>query len=339
MWREFYLEKVTLKDISEKTGYSINTVSRALKDKDDIAEKTRKHIKSVAQDLGYIPNTIASGLRSGLTKTIAIILSDIANPYFSIMAKHIESAAREYGYSIFVINTREDYHMEEQAVYSAISKRVDGIILFPVQQKSKIIKFLKKSQTPFIVVGRHFEDIQTDYLITDDVKGGYLATNHLIKCGRKRILFLNGPEYVSCAQQREQGYKKALKEHDMPFDPDLLKRVSITTGSAYSDMKKILEENLDFSGIFAFSDVIAWEAAYALEEYGIGIPGDISIVGYDNIESQFYFPYHLTTIDTSKEKMAYRAVEILMKKIKKTTDSKMFFQEKLDPKLIIRESC
>jgi LacI family transcriptional regulator len=332
------LQKVTLKDIARETGYSTNTVSRALKDKDDISESTKSHIKDVARRMGYIPNNVASSLRSGLTKTIAVILSDISNPYFSIMAKHIEIAARKYDYTIFVINSGEDYYLEEKAIYSALSKRVDGIILFPVQEDNKDIKFLKESQIPFVILGRYFEDIQTDYLITDDVKGGYLATKHLIECGRERILFLNGPSYVSCARQREKGYMQALKEKGIEVDPDLLKRVSITTGSAYSAVKEVLKSNLKFSGIFAFSDVIAWEVAYALEQSGINIPEDVGLVGYDNIQSQLYFPYEITTVDTSKEIMAYKAVEVLMRRIGNSLKDDEYHQEILDTELIIRGS-
>lgn len=331
--------KVTLKDIAQKTGYSINTVSRALKDKDDIAEETKNIIKQAAKEMGYIPNNIASGLRSGLSKTIAVILSDISNPYFSTLVKHIEIAARKYGYTIFVLNSDERYDVEEQAVYTAISRGVDGIILFPTQKKDEDIDFLKKSNIPFVLMGRYFknrEDI--DYLVSDDVKGGYLATEHLIKTGRKRILFLNGPEYVSSAWEREEGYKRALADNSIEFDPKLVKRVSILAGHSYSTMKKIIAQGVDFSGIFAFSDVIAWEAIYALEDAGFKIPDDVGVVGYDNIQSQLFFSWPLTTINISKRKMAHKAVDILMKKINGQTSNK-YYHEVFDTKLIVRRSC
>jgi LacI family transcriptional regulator len=331
--------KITLKDIAQKTGYSINTVSRALKDKDDIAEETKSIIKQAAKEMGYIPNNIASGLRSGLSKTIAVILGDISNPYFSILAKHIEIAARKYGYTIFVLNTDERYELEEQAIYTAMSKGVDGIILFPTQKKDEDIKLLKKSNMPFVIVGRYFKEWEdTDYLVADDIKGGYLATEYLIKNDRKRILLLEGPDYLSSSQEREEGYRRALADNGIEFDSKLVKRVSILAGRSYSAMKKIIDQGIDFSGIFAFSDVIAWEAIYALEDAGLKVPDDVGVVGYDNIQSQLFFPWPLTTINISKRKMAHKAVDILMKRINGQNNGK-YYHEVFDTKLIVRKSC
>lgn len=331
--------KVTLKDIAQKTGYSINTVSRALKDKEDISKETKRIIQHAAREMGYIPNNIASGLRSGLSKTIAVILGDISNPYFSILAKHIEIVAREYGYTIFVLNTNEQYELEEQAVYTAISKGVDGIILFPSQKKDDDIKFLKKSGTPFVIVGRYFKEWQnTDYLVANDVKGGYIAAEYLIKKNKVPILLLEGPSYLSSSKEREEGYRHAIADNGIEFDPNLIKRISILAGHSYAAMKRIVSQGLNFKGIFAFSDVIAWEAIYALEEMGIKVPDDVGIVGYDNIQSQLFFPWPLTTVNISKSKMAHKAVDILMERINGGDDTH-YYHEVFDTKVIVRKSC
>jgi LacI family transcriptional regulator len=330
--------KIRLKDIAARTGYSINTISRALKGKGDLTEATRQFILQTAKEMGYIPNGIASGLRSGSMKTIAVILSDLSNPFFSIMANFIEVDARKNDYAIFVLNSGEKQEMEEQAIYLAINKGVDGIILFPVQGSNGSVGILKNANIPFILVGRHFENEQTDYLITDDVRGGYLATEYLISKGARRILMLSGPSSLSCSREREKGYMQALADNGVAFDPSLVVYHEITMGNTYAVIKDLAQSRKDYTGIFAFSDLVALEAIYAMQEAGIRIPEDIKVVGYDNIQSQLFYPFPLTTINIAKEKMARRAVEIILNKIKGEVE-KEFYQEVFDTVLIERKSC
>jgi len=329
--------KVTLRDIAEATGYTINTISHALNDKADISEATRKMIKDKACELGYIPNILAGSLRSGITKTIAIILGDISNPYFGIMVKEIESTAEKQKYNIFVINTDERKQMEDSAVYSALSKNVDGIILFPVQRSKNSIKLLQKSGVPFILVGRHFEDMETDYVISDDVNGGYLATKHLIDKGHEKILMINGAGCISCARQRIAGYKKALMENNIEIRQNLIREIPFAPGSCKALIDSLIYDKVDFTSIFAFNDMLAWEAIYAFGLHNIEVPADVAVVGYDNIQSKLFFPFPLTTINISKGKMAARAVEILLQKIDGINTDK-HYNLVFDTNLVVRSS-
>lgn len=330
--------KIRLKDIALRTGFSINTVSRALQNKEDIAKETRQIILNMAQELGYVPNGLASGLRSGLTRTIGVILSDVANPFFAIMTRFIEIAARRNNYAVLVLNSGEEQELEEQAISIAMNKGVDGIILFPVQESTRSLFLLNQARIPYVLVGRHFEDEHTDYLITDDINGGYLATEHLIRAGVKQILLLNGPPHMSCAREREEGYRKALHAYGICYEPKLVIQHEITHGNTYSLMKQLIRNPYEFTGIFAFSDVVAWEAIYALQEAGIPVPEQMKVVGYDNIQSQLYYPFPLTTIHISKESMAYRAVEVLLKKIRGESEHE-YYQEMFETTLIVRNSC
>ncbi|MBE1442995.1 LacI family DNA-binding transcriptional regulator [Paenibacillus sp. OAS669] len=330
--------KIRLKDIALRTGFSINTVSRALQNKEDIAKETRQIILATARELGYIPNGLASGLRSGLTRTIAVILSDVANPFFAIMTRFIEIAARKNNYAVFVLNSGEEQELEEQAIGIAMNKGVDGIILFPVQESARSIELLRQAKIPYVLVGRHIDHEDTDFLITDDINGGYLATEHLIQAGARRILLLNGPGHMSCAREREEGYRKALKAYGIGYNSGLVIQHEITHGNTYALMKQILANRFEFTGIFAFSDVVAWEAIYALQEAGIRVPEQMKVVGYDNIQSQLYYPFPLTTIHISKDRMAFRAVEIMMKKIKGEAELECY-QEIFETTLVVRSSC
>ncbi|SFD65272.1 transcriptional regulator, LacI family [Paenibacillus catalpae] len=330
--------KVTLKDLAVKAGLSVNTISRALKDKEDIAASTRQMIKDLAKEMGYVGNALAGSLRSGLTRTIAVIVSDVANPHFGIMVKEIEKSARKHLYTIFVINTEDDYEMEERAIYTAIGKNVDAIIICPSQRGAENIRFLQKNGVPFVLIGRRFKDEpEFDYVICDDEKGGYLATKHLLDNGHKRVLFLNGPIRISSAQERLEGYKKAHEEAGLQVHEELIIEVGATAGDTRSVVKQLIEQQAEFTGIFAFNDVIAWEAAYVLSKNGYRVPDDYSVIGFDNIQSRIFIPFQLSSVSNSKGKMSKRAVDIVLHKINHPESTRKF-NEIIDTKLVLRES-
>lgn len=330
------LKRVTLKDIALKTGYSINTVSRALKGKEDISKETREIISKTAKELGYIGDSIAGALRSGLTRTIAVIVGDISNPLFAIMVKEIETELRRKNYNTFIMNTEEKYNIEEEAIYSALSKKVDGIILCPTQKSDDDIKFLQSSGIPFVLMGRYFEHGSADFVIWNDEYGGYLATKHLIEQGHRQILLLNGPLYMSSARERFRGYEKALSENNIALSYDLIREINITSMESSKAIEKLLKDGIKFTAIFAFSDYIAWEAIYTLNKLGYHVPSDFSVVGFDNIQSDLCFPFPLTTIDAPKNKMAQMVVDILLKKI--NGNSGRQFKETINTRLIVRDS-
>jgi LacI family transcriptional regulator len=334
---DFGTGKITLKDIAEKTGYSINTISHALKNKDDISETTKKYIQNIAKDMGYIGNDIAGALRSGTTKTIAIIMGDISNPHFGIIVKEIEDMLIKYDYNTIILNTDENSEREERAIFAALSKKVDGIIICPTQKSEDNVLFLKKLGIPFVLFGRRFSTIETDYVICNDVKGGYLATSHLIAKGHNKILFLNGPSYISSSIERYKGYRDALEDNNIEFNSKLIHEVAIKAGGCRKQLKSIIDDGIDFTAIFAFSDMIAWEAIFTLNEAGIKVPQDKAIVGFDNIQSRLFFPQQLTSIRSFKGKMSHKAVDILMKKIN-GGNRNCCTKEVIDVKLIERET-
>ncbi|NLC43623.1 MAG: LacI family transcriptional regulator, partial [Clostridiales bacterium] len=249
--------KTTLKDIALATGYSINTISRALRDKDDIALSSREHIKSVAQELGYIHNMSARSLRLGYTNTIAVILSDISNPHFGILMKEIEERAREKGYFTYLIHTNEDVDMEYNAINYARNINVDGIILCPTQKNTDNIQYLNDCGIPFVLIGRRFTDIKTNYVICNDHLGGYQAASYLLDQGHRDVLVLTALQSIYSAKERLNGFRDAFKERGIDLDKDLIKEVSVTTQDCGDVLDSALKKK-QFTAIFAFSDLIAW---------------------------------------------------------------------------------
>ena len=327
---------VTLSDIAKKTGFSINTVSHALKDKPDISEKTKQLIRKTADELGYIINSSASFLRSGVSKNIAIILGDISNPHFSILVKEIEVSLREKGYTAFVFNTDEDEKLEKQAIVTALSKNVDGILLCPVQRSLQNIKFLQEAEIPFVLMGRWCEKIDTNYVVCDDENSGYLAAKHLLSKGHRKILCLSAPEYVSSAKERLHGVQRAFHEFGELFPEENVVYLHFGTGKRAVEIRKALQEQKGYTAVLCFSDVIAGETIYLLQEMGISVPEQISVMGFDNIQSKFLFPAMLTTFTSSKTKMSGKSVVILFHEMEHPDEPKVHLC--LPTKLIERES-
>lgn len=309
---------ITIKDIASKTGYSVNTISRALRDKDDIAVGTREKIKETALELGYVNNMLAASLRLGYTSTLAVILGDIANPHFAIMMKEIEVCARKYGYTSFFLSTNEDEELEFNAIQSALNKNVDGIIICPAQKTRHNLEYLKKAGVPFVLIGRR--DSEFSYVVCNDEMGGYQATKALIDAGHSNILLLHGAIYISSARERLEGYRRAYKEAGIPIDESLIREVPVTASGCEGLLQQLEKEGRKFSAVFAFSDMLAWEAWCCLQERGILVPQDCSVVGFDHIQSRLSLPFKLTSISTYKGRMSTAAAEILIRQIKEKNE-------------------
>ncbi len=328
------MRNIKLRDIAEKTGYSVNTVSHALHDKPDISEKTKEHICKVAKDMGYIVNSSAAALRNGRSRSIAIIVGDISNPHFSIMIKEMESVLRKHTYNAIIINTDENEKLEKQAIMSAVSKNVDGIILCPVQQTKNNIEYLISLNIPYVLIGRRFEDIASNYVICDDIHGGYAAAEHLISLGHKNILFINAPEYISSSRERFAGINEAMKAHS--GKGCTLCTETVSPANSDKEISGILKKHPHCTAIICFSDIIAMQVCYFLGSIGKSVPNDVSVIGFDNIASKYYLPLMITSVTSSKTKMSAKAVDVLFGELDGKNNSPM--QLILPTKIVERDT-
>jgi len=310
------MERPTIRDVARAAGVSINTVSRALNGKPDIRPKTRQLVLRTAQSLNYMPNKLARGLRSNKTGVIGVIVADIANPFFSAVVKGMGKAAKDLGYSMILQDTGENYENEEEAIHIMQSEHVDGVLITPVQTDNKSIYMLEESGIPFVLVARYFTTVDTDYVVADDVQGGYLATKHLIERGHKEIAFINGPSYNSSAIERLQGYVKALDEHTIKIKEHLIADGALTMEDGYTYTKALLARSTSHpTALFTFSDFVALGAMKAVHEVGLRVPDDMAIVGYDDIDFAFCLESPLTTIRFPKRQIGQEVVSILKKKM------------------------
>ena len=296
------MKRVTLADIARHCGVSVNTVSHALHDKPDISDATKGLIREAAQELGYIQNASASFLRSGISKSIAIILGDISNPHFSIMVKEMEVIARSRGYTVFVLNTEEDEEIEREAIVASISKNVDGIIICPVQQSRNNIEFLLKSRVPFTLLGRRFPDLQTNYVVCDDEQSGYIAAEYIVKRNNQKTVILTTNDYVSNAKERLQGVRRFYEEKGIRWKPEDIYSVALSSLKRGQELKEISKSGYDSA--ICFNDILALE----LLSYAPGI----DIVSFDNIRSKFSMPYAFASVTSHKTRMSDCAIRILL---------------------------
>ena len=328
--------RIKLTDIAAKTGYTVGTISKALQNKEGISQETREAIMKAAKEIGYIANAQAGGLRSGSSKTIAIIVSDIANPLFSIEIKICVEELEKHGYRAIVMGTEERPEREEQAVISALSKNVDGVLLCPTQKDTRSIELLRQNGMPFVLMGRRFEDTQDDYVVCDDERGGYLAGKHLAQLGHRRVLVISADPHISSSRERLSGFCRAMEEEGIPVDPSLIIHSDASAHDSGRMIDELLAGDPDFTAIFTFSDYIAWEVIYALNRHGIQVPRDVSVMGFDDIQSHVRFPPPLTTVHFPKRLVSGNSVELLLKRIVRGGDTPV--QQVLDAYLVVRET-
>ncbi len=305
-------KRVTMKDIAQATGFTVNTVSHALKDMDDISEETKKIIRQKAVEMGYLTNMLAASMRLGVTHTLAIIIPDIANPFFAAKVREMDKVLRKNGYNSFIMNTDENCNIEMEAVRTAISRKVDGIIICPTQKSTAIFDLMLANGIPYVIIGRKFAGRLFYTVLWDDVRAGFLATEHLVKMGKERILYLNGPPHISSSNDRLAGYKKCLKRYGIPFNKRLVVEAEITPRADSNHVSTIADLKGEFDAIFAFSDFIALAAIDTLARIGLKVP----IVGVDDILSDLNFPMPLTSVGICKAKEAEAIVEMLFEQIK-----------------------
>lgn len=329
---------ITMRDIAEKAGVSVNTVSRVLNNKTDISKQTRENVLKIAKELGYIKNITASSLRNNQTKIVGVILEDITNLFFAEVMKGMEAAARKYGYQLLLMNTQTDAKKQREAIQTLLERRVEGILITPTEDGLSDFERLSHINVPVVIVGRHIERLQLDEIHSDEVKGGYLATKHLLSKGRKKILLINSIPENSAARMREEGYRKALREANVHLPEDYIIVSSEPNMEAgYHAVFKAIEKKLDFDGIFCYNDMFAFGAMRALEELGKRVPQDVAVVGYDDVAFASYYRPALTTIRINKFGMGFEAFKLLLQKL--SGRRKKSKRVVLDVELIARESA
>ncbi len=306
------LRPVTLHDIAEATGYTINTVSRALKDKDDISRETRAYIQQVARKMGYVRNYLASSLRSGRTRTLAMIVGSMINPFYAILADLIQREAVRLGYSLIILCHQDDPDTELKSVEMAISRQADGVLITPCSFSSPALSQLRDSGIPFVLLSRYQENTPDDCVYCNDEEGGYLAARHLIGEGHRKLAMLSYHQVVFSSRKRFTGFRRACSEAGIP-ESDVQYACLEDPDAILECLRSWMAQGI--TGLFSFCDVEAWITITLLERSGYRVPEDLKVIGFDNILGYISFPKPICSVDCNLQEEAHVAIELLRNRI------------------------
>ncbi|RDK85231.1 LacI family DNA-binding transcriptional regulator [Marinirhabdus gelatinilytica] len=330
------MKPITLQEIADTLGISVSTASKALKDYPDVSQRTKRLVKELAATLNYTPNSFAVNLRTKESMTIGLIIPEVVHHFFSSVIKGIIYQAEKKGYLVITLQSNESYELEKKQIALLMRKNVDGILISLANQTANFdhLKEVIEQDKPLVMFDKIAKVLPCSKVIINDRKAAYTATKHLVDSGCKRIAHFRGPLLPQNSIDRFLGYKKAIEDHDIQYDPSLVyicEDMSFEEGKKYA--QKLYEEHKDVDGIFVNTDLVAIGAITQLKELGVKIPEDIAIVGFSNWFMSSAITPTLTTIDQPGFKMGKTAFKRLLKEMKKKKND-----EKTDPKIIELET-
>lgn len=328
---------VTLRDIAGEAGVSINTVSRALKDRDDIGVDTKLKIKAIAERLGYIPHAAASNLRSGGSKSIGVIVTHIDNAFFSRILQGVNDCVSASGYTVLTLSSNESCESELRYIKLLMAYRVSGILIVPACDLKSTVDYTS-IQTPHIEIVRKGRQSAGNYFISNSRKSGELAAERMITLGRKRPAYLGFSMPVSCNRDRYKGYAERLKKSGQILDSSAVRHCQATSEAAFKEMSAWIGAGFPFDGLFAYNDAMAFGAMRALADAGIRIPDDVAVVGHDDVEVAQSFIPRLTTIQVPKYRLGLESARALLDVIEPNDEHPLTRRVIYEPDLVLRDS-
>ena len=329
---------IRLKDIADRAGVSVMTVSKVMRDKSDVSAATKERVRKLAVEMGYVPDTFARSLRTGSTKLLGLIISTITNPIFARTALAIEEAAHEIGYSVLLGHSLNMPEREEACIRRMLSQRVEGLLVSPVYRlgrKASLFDDLHKRGLPTVILGHHAPFCgQFPAVETDDVTASRSITEHLLGLGHRRIAFLAGPAAAPWATERIAGYRQALVGANIAPDDSLVFAAGGNLEAGEKAGRQLLAEPNLPSAVQAVNDLVAIGAATVLLKEGIRVPQDISVTGFGNILSSELFRVPLTTVRQPKYRLGVAAMETMRALLRKEAPG----SRRMPAELLVRES-
>jgi len=328
---------VTIRDVAKLAGVSPITVSRVVNNSDYVSESTRARVEAAIDELKYVPNMLGPSLRFKQTMTLALVLTDITNPFWTTVARGVEDVAQANGYGIILCNTDESQSKQDQYLDMLLRRRIDGIVLVPAHSAPEPVGMIQKQGIPVVVLDRQIPGIQVDIVRADSENGAYQLTDHLLSMGHRRIAVLAGPETVSTAVDRVMGYRRALTAHGLPEEAAAIYWGAFTVESGREMALQALSDHQQLTAFFATNNFIAIGAMQAMREMGLTVPDDIALVTLDDIPAVFTIEPFLTVARQPAREMGRKAAQILLDRLSGQLDGE-YQHIVLPTQLIIRAS-
>jgi LacI family transcriptional regulator len=323
-------------EVAQEAGVSLMTVSRVINHKQDVNPGTRQRVLEVIQRLGYRPSGIARSLATRRTATLGLVVPDIANPFFSSVARGVEHMAYAEGYNVLLCNAEEDPEREWEVLLSLEAKQVDGVVLCSSRLDNARLKTILGRQPAVVLVNRRLEG-GVDHVILDDEAGGSLATRHLLSRGHRGIGFLAGPDASYSARQREAGYRGALASAGIELRPEWIQPCAPTVEGGQAGAAQILQTRPELTALFCYNDLVAVGALQAATGLGRRVPQDLAVVGFDDILLAGLVTPALTTCRAPLYELGGQAARALLARIRGCSGNCQ--EVVLQTELIVRQSA
>jgi DNA-binding LacI/PurR family transcriptional regulator len=330
--------RVTLKDVAEKAGVSLSTASRALAGRAGVSEEVRQRILKIAGELNYRPDELARGLARASSNIIGGLILEFANPFYVPVIEAIEAVADEHDYVAVISETRRQLSIETRLVERLRRLRVAGCVITPVLESLEHLFALRAEGIPVVAVGRRCREL--DYVCADDMAGAVLLGRHLLGLGHRRVAYIfSGEPFNEPEQIRWQGFRKTFQEAGIPCDESCCIQVgnSRVEGGLLA-AERVLALSPRPTAVFAATDRLAVGLIYRFRQRGVQVPGDIAVVGYDDIPITEYLEVPLTTVSYPKYEMGRLAAQMLFERIE-GRGVRRIEHVLLQPELIVRQSC
>jgi LacI family transcriptional regulator len=324
---------VRMKDIAKDLGISPMAVSKALRDHTDISDDTKERVRQRAAELHYRMDWVARSLVTGRTYLVGLVVPDLMQSFFAEIATALTAAISPAGYHLLISHSSENATEEAANTDLLVSRKVDGLVIASAQRSPKALRAMK---IPYVLVDRRIRGLETNYVGTKNEEVGYLATEHLIEQGCRRIAHLKGPA-LSTAEGRLRGYRRALSKHQLPARAEWILEARHEDASGYQAMQRLLKEGQRPDGVFCFNDPVAVGAMRAILEAGLSIPQDIAIVGAANMHYSDILRIPLSTVDQGTTQMGEQAAALLLACMTSKTPRPPR-QVVVAPRLIVRAS-
>ena len=315
--------KATIKDVAEKAGVSISTVSRMINGNYPISDETREKITNAINDTKYQPNELARSLKNGRSKIVGVVVPNIANRFFMRLARGIENILEPLDYSIIVSSTYNDYRKEERVLNTLAERSVDALVVASSFSEPKRIEDIFNGNTPLVLVERRIPGICADMILEDNFTSSYKLVKQLVDNGHKKIAVIRSIKNQSTSIENFAGYKKALTEKGIELDERYVIRGELDRNKAYEGVIRIFEtlpKEEWPTAIFSMSSIMCESAMLALRDIGLSIPDDISLVSYGEFSSEFIMP-KITCVKQDADRMGEKAAEIILERLDEATNS------------------
>ncbi len=331
------MKRTTLKDIAKVAGFSPKTVSRVINNHEYVKKSTREKILKIIRENNYIPNIAARSLVLKKTDTLGLIIPNLENPFYSRLSRGVIGTAEKNNYSVIVCESKFDTLIGEKYLRMLIERGVDGLLIATLDLEDNFVKSLKKTGKPFVILTCKLDMSGINYVIADDYKAGKEVVNYLIKLGHKNIAFLKGPDVYS-SNERLIAYKDVMEKNDLEIRDYFITESALDKKTAYGVTLNLLKNHKDITAIVGNNDYATIGSVKAINELGLKIPEDISVVGYDDIDITELLKVPLTTVHYPKYRSGVAATKRLIEMLKneRRKKSKKII---LETSFIIRESC